>query len=157
METDLKVNRLSSPNKSAFFAVIFILVLIAAGLLYYLSAQRTTLPAPVTQETLEQQYGLRVNLVALTAAGGMIDLRLKIVDGEKAKMLLQDKANFPALQLGKGGQILNASEDEKSQQIQFVDGGNLFLLYSNQGNVVRPGASVRILFGKTALEPIQVK
>jgi hypothetical protein len=160
METDLKVSKLSSPNKYGFLAIVFILVLLSAGLLYYRSTQTTPASAavtPITRTMLEQQYGLRVNLIALTAAGGMIDVRLKIVDGEKAKTLLQDKGNFPALQLSKRGPILKASEDEKSQEIQFEGGGNLFLLYSNQGNVVKPGASVRILFGDTALEPIQVK
>jgi len=52
---------------------------------------------------------------------------------------------------------LNLAEDAKAQEIQFTDGGNLFLLYSNQGNTVKPGDSIRILFGNTALEPIQVQ
>ncbi len=49
----------------------------------------------ISQGTLEEKYGLRVNLIAVTAAGGFVDVRLKIVDGEKLKLLLADKNKFP--------------------------------------------------------------
>ena len=56
-------------------------------------AARTTL----TAEQLEAQYGLRVNLLALTAAGGMVDLRLTVTDAAKAAALLGNLS--PALGL----------------------------------------------------------
>jgi hypothetical protein len=40
---------------------------------------------------LEDKYGLRVNLTAVTSSGSFVSLRLKIADGEKAKLLLGDK------------------------------------------------------------------
>lgn len=110
----------------------------------------------LSQQVLEEQYGLRVNLVALTAAGGMVDLRLKIVDGEKAKLLLQDKKNFPSVFVNENV-TLNVSEDTKAGQIQFVNDGNLFLMFPNTGNTVKRGTKVTILFGGIALEPIEVK
>ena len=150
-------------NKIYFLAAL-VLIIFALLCLYFFNngyATQLTKAHPeietLSQEAFMQQYGLRVNLLAVTAAGGMVDLRLKIVDGERAKALLQDKANYPALQINNGGLILNASDDAKSQEIQFVSGENLFLLYSNQGNAVKPGTFVTLLFGDTALEPIEVK
>jgi hypothetical protein len=110
----------------------------------------------VSSQTLEDQYGLRVNLVAVTAAGGMVDLRLKIVDGEKAKALLQDEKNFPAVFVN-GNVTLNASEEVKSQEIQFENDGNLFLMFPNAGNAVKRGSKVTVTFGDIVLEPIVVK
>jgi hypothetical protein len=97
-----------------------------------------------------------VNLVAVTGAGGFVDLRLKIVDGEKAKLLLADKKNFPAL-FSEHGVTLNAPEDTKSQKIEFISSGNLFIMYPNSGNSIQRAESVTILFGDTALEPLVVK
>ena len=110
----------------------------------------------ISPGTLETKYGLHVNLIALTAAGGFVDLRLKIIDGEKLKLLLADKQNFPVLSTAQGV-ILNAPEETKSQEIEFISGGNLFIIYPNSGNVIHQDTPVTILFGDIAVEPIQVR
>jgi hypothetical protein len=110
----------------------------------------------ISQRELEEQYGLRVNLVAVTGAGGFVDLRLKMVDGEKTKLLLADAKNFPSL-VSENGIALHASEDTTSQQIEFISGGNLFIMYPNAGNAVTRGRPVRIVFGTTVVEPIDTK
>jgi hypothetical protein len=146
-------------NKFILPAIILFL-LVATGMVYYSSTRTETAPPAdvlLSQSALEEQYGLRVNLIGVTAAGGMVDLRMKIVDGEKAKSLLQDKANFPVLYISKGHMTLNAPEDAKSQEIKFENDGNLFLLYPNTGNAVRRGARVIVVFGNTALEAIEAK
>jgi len=53
--------------------------------------------------------------------------------------------------------ILNAPEDTKTQEIRFNDDGNIFILYANSANVVKPGSQLRILFGDTALAPVVVR
>ena len=110
----------------------------------------------ISQSTLEEKYGLRVNLVAVTAAGGFVDVRLKILDGEKLKLLLADKSNFPTLYT-EHGVILNAPEDTKSQTIQFISGGSLFIIYPNAGNTVKQDTPVTIIFGNIAVEPIAAR
>jgi hypothetical protein len=111
----------------------------------------------ISQNTLEETYGLRVSLVAVTAAGGMVDVRLKIVDGEKASRLLGDKANFPALLAADGVTQLNVDEDTRSQKVQLDANGGLYLMFPNAGNAVKQGARVTIFFGDTRLEPILVR
>ncbi len=137
-------------SKEFIFIGIIALILLAVGLGLYSS--RTAMPAPpeapvVSERALEDEYGLRVNLVAVTAMGGMVDLRLKIIDAEKAKSLLEDRASFPSLYVSDAGITLNVAEDVKSQEIRFEDDGNLFLLYPNAGNAVEPGTPVNVLFG----------
>jgi len=149
------------PRSKKFISpALIILLLLAAGYIFYQYMQLQPVFSKktiISQSALEEQYGLRVNLVAVTAAGGMVDLRLKIVDGEKAKLLLTDKNNFPAIYVGARGIILNAEDDTKLEEIKFEDGNNIFLIYPNAGGAVQRGTAVNIMFGDIALEPIIAK
>jgi hypothetical protein len=159
--SDRSVARPNSTKKFVAIAVILVSLLVVALFVNkaYQASQPASLPqgtVTISQSVLEAQYGLRVNLVAVTGAGGFVDLRLKMVDGNKAKLLLADAKNFPAI-FTENGATLNAPEDTKSQKIEFITGGNLFIMYPNSGNAVTQGSPVTIVFGATALEPINVK
>lgn len=151
------------PRTINYLLIVFILIVLLSLGMYLFNSYQVFRPATlpknvdtISRQGLEEQYGLRVNLIAVTAAGGMVDLRLKIVDGEKAKLLLQDKKNFPAVFVN-GNVTLTASEDAKSKEIKFENDGNLFLMFPNAGNAVQRGATVTVLFGDIALEPIEVQ
>ena len=140
--------------------VIGLIVLLAAGFFFLKSTEQKSATASTTTisaQALEEQYGLRVNLVAVTAAGGMVDLRLKLVDAEKAKLLLQDKKNFPSLYVPDADVTLQVPQDTKDQEIEFKDDGSIFLMFPNAANVVKRGAPVTVKFGDIALEPIEAK
>jgi len=142
-----------------FPILIGLLILIALGTIAYGLAGRRPVHAQtvkITQEELEQKYGLRMDLVAVTAAGGFVDVRIRMVNGDKAKALLADKKNFPALAVGKRV-ILRAPEDTKSQQINFEDDGTMFIMYPNSSGVVKQGTPVSILFGEIAVDPIDAR
>jgi hypothetical protein len=111
---------------------------------------------PIPQSTLESKYGLRINLIAVTAAGGKVDLRLKMVDASKARLLLQDSKNFPSL-VTENGDVLSVPADEKPESFDFKDNSDIFLLFPNTRGVIHPGMAVSLLFGETKLEPIIVK
>ncbi len=108
----------------------------------------------ITAETLEDEYGIHVNLLAVTAAGGMVDLRLKIVDAAKATALLEEPANFPVLRVGDGAVTLQAPEDSRQAVLNLHDGSLVVLLYPNTNGAVTPGTAVTVVFGEMALEPI---
>ena len=141
------------PRLRNYILPAILLILLAVGALYY-SFARIKPASVISREDLEQQYGLRVNLVAVTASGGMVDLRLKIVDAAKAKALLQETANFPALYVGARKVTLQAPQDTRSQELSIEDDGNIFLLYPNAGNAVQHGTPINIMFGDLRLEPI---
>jgi hypothetical protein len=161
VKADRSVRPAQSTTKFISIAIILVILLVVA--IYVNNAYQALKPASLpkgtvtlSQSAFEEKYGLHVNLVAVTGAGGFVDLRLKIVDGEKAKLLLADKKNFPAL-FSEHGVTLNAPEDTKSQKIEFISSGNLFIMYPNSGNSIQRAESVTILFGDTALEPLVVK
>ena len=139
-------------------ALVLLAFILAAGayLIFHAGATASGSQSKmvISQAVLERDYGVRINLLALTAAGGMVDLRLKIVDAEKAKLLLQDKANFPALRANENGTTLNAPEETKSQVIKFEANNGIYLLFPNSGNAVKSGSNVSVLFGNLWIEPI---
>lgn len=119
-------------------------------------AIRTPRGVHLSADTLAEKYGLRVNLVAVTAAGGFVDLRLKIIDAEKAALLLQDKANFPVLYVADSNTTLQLAPDAQSE-IELKDDGNLYVMFPNSRNAVKPGTAVTVKFGNLNLEPISAK
>ncbi|MBI5352265.1 MAG: hypothetical protein HZB50_06465 [Chloroflexi bacterium] len=152
-------------NSKKVIPILFVLVILATIGMYANNVYKAFYPieslpkqtiTTISQETLEQTYGLRVNLVAVTAAGGLVDVRLKIIDGEKAKTLLSDPQNFPSL-MTDNGVILRTSEEIAKQGIKIENDGNLFLMFPNSQNLIKPGTQVTILFGNTALEAIPSK
>jgi hypothetical protein len=109
------------------------------------------LSAPVSAAVLEERYGTRIGLVAVTAAGGMVDVRLKIVDAARARLLLQPAENYPRLLVSGSGAVLSISSEDR-QRITLEDGGNFYLLFPNANNAVKPGAPVNLLFGDLQVE-----
>ena len=151
----------NSSGRLVTAAVILSLLIIAAlyinnAVSAFQASSQTNGSLVISQKSLEDKYGLRVNLIAVTAAGGFVDVRLKITDGDKLKKLLADKNNFPTLSTQQGI-ILNAPNDIKSQEIKFITGGNLFIIYPNASNAVHPNEPVTLVFGNIATEPIIVK
>jgi len=161
----VKTNRTPVPQNSTI-RLISIVIILSIMIFVALNIGNLSRPSQVaslpkgtvaiSQGALEEKYGLRVNLVAVTAAGGLVDVRLKIADGEKLKLLLADMKNFPTLYTEQGI-ILSAPEDTKSQKIEFITGGSLFIIYPNSGNAIKHDTPVTILFGNIAVEPIKAK
>jgi hypothetical protein len=151
-------HRASRMSKFVLPAVLILVSLL--GMLGFIiarssqAAAASSLSAPISPALLAEKYGLQVNLIGVTAAGGMVDLRLKIVDAEKARLLLQGGSNFPALRVDSNGTILSVSDDTKAQEIKFENGAPIFLLFPNAHNSVKPGSAVTLLFGNIPLEPI---
>ena len=165
---DLKIRLVvgqSRPRNFLYFVLILIflvlLSLAACSPAEATSAENEEQAASQSQvlsgADLESQHGLRVSLVAVTAAGGLVDVRIKFVDAEKAKTLLGKPENFPSLWVGEGEVALNVPEETKAQEILFEDNATMFLMYSNAGDVVKPGTPVTVVFGDVRLEPTQAK
>jgi len=158
---DAKTKSMGSQFSSKPITVAIILVILFALGLYGYNAYRVfQLPQPgsvtITQSALEKDYGVRVQLVAVTAAGGLVDLRLQVTDAEKAQAFLSDSTNLPALRVG-DDLILRTDDTAALQDVQIEKGKSLFYLYPNSGNTLKPGDPVNIIFGDLQVEAIQAK
>ena len=148
----------SAPVSWYVLPAVILLVLAGAFLAYraWTSREATSTPAVsefIAAPELEERYGLRVRLVGVTAEGGLVDFRLKIVDADKAKQLLEDPARTPGLWIEDSGTTLNAPQ-EMRENLKLEDGGIVFFLLPNVGNAVKPGTPVTVTFGDLSLEPM---
>jgi hypothetical protein len=107
----------------------------------------------ITADGLAERYGLRVRLIGVTAGGGMVDFRLKVLDAVKAKPLLLDAERRPSLIVEKSGATLT-SPGSADADLLIEDGGIIFTLFPNSGGAIRPGDKVIVAFGDLRLEPV---
>ncbi|MCA9916363.1 MAG: hypothetical protein KC445_00345 [Anaerolineales bacterium] len=155
---------IANPDRYLPLIVFVVGLLVVLGLMFTYKRMRplwevsAAADTVVSEQTLADQYGVRVNLLAVTAVGGMVDLRLKILDAEKASLLLQDSGDVPILHIENGQAVLKAPEDSTGQLMSnLTDDGNIFLAFPNVGNVLKPGMLVTIQFGEISLESIPAR
>jgi hypothetical protein len=101
----------------------------------------------MTLKSLEQQYGVQVSLVAVTALDSIVDVRLKIIDSEKAHELLE---NHAAILVNNDTLIQAANMHRHSLR----EGKIYVIYYPNHQNLVGNGTSVSLVFGDMHLEPV---
>ena len=148
-----------APRRKLIIPLVVILLILAVGFFAYRSwITQPTDPLTATSNLIsesefEERHGLQVRLIGVTAAGGMIDFRLKMIDPDKARAFLQEPANLPITMIAEDGSQLLAA-DEMDEEITWEEGGILFILLRNNGGVVQPGAEVIIEFGDSRLEPM---
>jgi hypothetical protein len=106
---------------------------------------------PVPSE-LESQYGIQVAHIGLTAAGGMVDARFKVLDAVKAKMLLGNPANAPMLVAGDLPPLMAPHHALRGAKL--VQGQTFYILYPNSRGAVQPGVPVMVAMGDVRLGPV---
>ena len=134
-------------------ALLFVLVIAFFAYRAWTASGTTSAPPGISQAVLEEQYGLQVRLIGVTAAGGLIDFRLKTVEADKARLFLEDPGNLPISLITAGGTEILAA-DSMDEDFQWEDGGILFMLLPNPGGEIQPGNLVTVKFGEMQLEPL---
>lgn len=111
----------------------------------------------ISNEVLEDEYGIQVTLVAVTAAGGMVDVRYRVIDPEKAAKLIdpEDGGIMPMIFVSGASAMLMPDMHMRAQQL--VAGRTYFILIPNTLNAVRRGSVVTVAFENIALEPTLAK
>lgn len=156
----IPARRLRRRTWLAAIAGVLVLPLFVAAALTYTAAGSSDHSADaaaaariVSATDMEQEYGIRVNLVAVTAAGGLVDLRFTIVDKDKAEHLLHDASSMPKLFVEHSGAVLGARE-AMAHKLNLLDGASYFILYPNSGGAVQAGTPVSIVIDGIRLEPL---
>jgi hypothetical protein len=120
------------------------------------SADNAAAARVVSATDMEQEYGIKVNLVAVTAAGGLVDVRFTVVDKDKAAHVLHDGASMPELLVEPSGRVIHAPTGMR-HKVTLLDGGNYFLLYSNPGGAIQAGTQVSVVIGDIRLAPLSAQ
>ncbi len=147
----------------SFLVPLAVLVIVMVlGILAYRAFAKPQIPLLlagkelVSPSVLEERAGFRVTLIAVTAAGGMVDLRFKITDVEKATKVLQDSKLVPYLVVAESNASLKPGP-ETLQGAKLENGIVYYILYGNTGDLVKPGTPVSVVVGDWVLEPMAAK
>ncbi len=85
------------------------------------------------------RYGIDIDLLAVTAAGGMVELRYQVVDPDKAAPLMHDAELSPTLVAEDDRPTLVMSTPPHHHGTELQLGGTYFFLMANAHNALHEG------------------
>ena len=100
---------------------------------------------------LEERYGIQVSLVATSMVDTIVDVRLKVIDPEKAGDLLKNQA---ALLVDQQVLVLAPHQHRHGSVMR---NKIHFLFFPTQNNTIHSGSVVSLVFGPIRVEPVTVK
>jgi hypothetical protein len=148
----------------AGFIVGVVLVVLVVTLAYWLPRRggEKTDPPPewqrtsVSQAGLVERSGVQLVRVAVTGGGGLIDLRFKVVDPQKAASV-HDPRTPPAVVDERTGLVFNQLLMNHSHTGDFQPALTYYLVFENTGDWVRRGTTVTVLLGDAQVENVVVQ
>ena len=113
-----------------------------------------------TEKRLQEQWGIEITSLRMSAAGHMVDFRYRVLDAAKAKALfsreneayLIDESSQKVLSVPNTAKIgpLRTSGDVK-------EGRMYWMFFGNAGGLVQPGSTVTVVIGDFRAENLVVQ
>ncbi|HWQ14412.1 MAG TPA: hypothetical protein VNL77_16550 [Roseiflexaceae bacterium] len=97
--------------------------------------------------------GVRVMRVAVTAGGGMVDLRYQVIDPAKAAVI-HDLDRPPAVVDEATGQVISQPWMQHAHAGEIHAGVTYYMLLVNPKGVITPGSRVSVVIGDARLEHV---
>jgi hypothetical protein len=120
-------------------------------------ADRAAGPAPaVSQSGLEAKSGVRVVRVTMSGDGGLLDLRYKVVDANKAHAVHSPR-NPPLLVDERTGGVINQPLMGHLHSGAPKLGLTYYVIFLNRGELVHRGSLVSVVLGRARLKHVRVQ
>ena len=119
---------------------------------HVISLEKVLESRELSSSELEEEYGVEVALAATSMMGSIVDVRLKIVDPDKAHALLQNQA---ALLVGQDDLIL--APHMHSHNSTRLKEGKIFTVFFPTQQLISSGSEVSLVFGPVRVEPVVVR
>jgi len=160
--------RFRSPGRLrvAGFVAGVLLVALAGALVLWLpnsSGEAAAVDPPpewqrpsVSLSALADRTGVRLVRVAVTAGGGLLDLRYKVVDPNKA-VTIHDSRTPPAIVDERTGLVFSQLLMDHAHTGDLKPAVTYYLVFENTGNWVRRGEKVTVLLGDAQVQNVVVQ
>ena len=110
--------------------------------------------------SIEEQWGIEITSLRLTANGHMLDYRYRVVDAEKATDLFKRQIK-PHLIHQPSGKVMAVPETAKLGPLRNSnipqEGKIYWMFFGNAGKIVRAGDKVTVVIGEFRVEDIVVE
>ena len=110
----------------------------------------------VSAQAIEDRWGIRIEHIAVTADGGMVEFRYRVTDPEKAIDMAHDINKMPVLITADNRSLINSAAAMTDKR-ELQAGTTYFILYRNAGGAIKSGSTVSVVFGDQRLERQPVK
>lgn len=152
MEFSLSRPQLLRYARVALLITLPVVIVTAGLLLWWTSAPLDAPDAAAGSAALEEQWGIQIRQVGVTADGGLIDLRYLVTDSEKATRMFSDLRTTPLIYASDGTAIQLRTLIKHHHTLEV--GRTYYMLYRNSGNVITPGSLVSIQVGDVQLRGV---
>jgi hypothetical protein len=110
----------------------------------------------VSSGGLQARSGVRISQLALTGAGGLIDLRFQVVDPNRAASV-HSPATPPMLVDERTGVVVNELFMGHQHRSGMKAGQSYYLIFVNPGNLVERGSRVTVQLGAARVAHVAVQ
>ena len=121
------------------------------------------LPAASSPVSPEAVYGIRVDGLHLSAHGYLLDLRYRVLDADKAALLLDTRKKVYLLDDSHGAKlgvpespIIGGMRQTSRNHVIYTD-RDYFILFVNPGRVVKAGDTLKLAVGDTKVAELKVQ
>jgi hypothetical protein len=109
----------------------------------------------VSPDALVARSGVRIVQVSMTGGGGLVDVRFRVVDPDRAASI-HDPATPPALVEEPNGLVINQLLMSHAHASSYKPNVTYYLIFENPGNLLHRGARVSVLLGDAQVENVPV-
>ncbi len=145
--------------KSNFIFAIVLLVVVSLGLGGFALSRMIQPPgkeiAEIPQPVIEARYGVRFTRIAMTADGGLVDIRYVVVNNEGNMDALMDGTHNPVLIATDGKQVF--TEATMTHKVDHEIGQTYWMIYYNTNNALHSGSVIDIQIGDVLIENVKVQ
>jgi hypothetical protein len=117
-------------------------------------AAAETIPPLVSTAGLARRNGIRIRQLAITGAGGLIDLRYQVLDPDKAASV---HTALPELVDERTGVVVDQLLMGHRHKGVLHAGQTYYLLFENPGDLVQRGSEVTVALGGLRVPHIRVQ
>ena len=139
-----------SPRRRRLVALAVVVAVFAAGAAVALPRDSVR---TVSEAELAAELGIEIKLAAVSAGGGLVDFRFKILDAAKAQIIFDEL--YPSI-ISSGGAVLTSDLRQHGRTICRT-GETQFILFANSGTAVREGETISVEIGDVRIENIAVQ
>jgi hypothetical protein len=131
-------------------------LLVVVGLVAFAASRANATPASSAiprNPAFEQALGVRLTQLAVSADGGLVDVRFLVLDPVKAADLTATASSVPRLVVEQTGEVVESAALMGAKH-DLRAGRTSFLLYRNTRGAIRHGTLVSVVFSGLKVEHV---